>query len=1360
MNRFASMFIIAAVAVLSATTALAGGSTIPMGYNVSQGTFTEITGGTVLETANDIDAFSQTVNLPFTFSWNGTDYTSVQINGDGYIDFAPGSGGSTGNLPGSSAAVAAWYNDLTGTADGEIRTETIGTSPNQVFVIQWKNVTRAAQGSSNDSYTFQIRLNQATGTADIVYGTMNITAAVGAQIGGICSTTDEIALTVNYWSNDWLHPYTGMGSESMALEDWGPASGTTYTIGTASSADARVVRVSSPTGKFTANTSQTVKVIIANAGSNPMDSVLIGWSVNGVARSTMKYIASSELQPGDEVEVTLGTVTFGTGTLNTIVAWTSEPNGVIDQYPGNDILQFYMAPRVSGRLNLALTGNPGVIKSFKDCMRLLVNAGISGNTNIHVYNGNYDEQILVPAIDNSFNGGIVTIQNAANTTPKIVWSPSNYPQGYFGGYEDDYAQLTVLDGASVAIDGLWFTLPAGLDWGGHVSGESTGQVTIKNSTFEGPKDYAQMTDPTNSIYLQGGPFTISDNVIKNVWYGLYMVGAGSSKDVVSNNSVTNFIEVGMQISSPNVDVDMNSITATTNGGAYSYGLGVFGAGFVRNNNVIVDISTQLVSSAVGIECVSTDGIGGNPDGLKIYNNMSYVASTDKALALTVQPDADLAVTDVYNNTTYVGGTPAPDRSVAAYIVGDGPKANIVNNIFYNQGDGDNGGYAIFIDEVGVDPIIQTMDFNNHMTTGDYVGYFHGDIARNAVGNPLADWIAATGGDANSSSVAITFAGNTNLHLKDIQNQLFGSATTIPTVSTDIDGDTRHKPYMGADELRPDVKVLESPQSRYACLGERIVLVCVANTTLGAVTTYQWYKDGTPLLGAIGSMYILNNVGYPASGEYYCVVQCSDGTYTVSDTSESATILVVRNTNIVTAPTNKAVGMGDNVTLEIEVEAIGTPTDFVPSYQWKKRYWSVQSQAYLDSNVVDDSHVTGSKSSRLNIRGVRAKDTADSYVCEVVGYCGTVTSKPVRVYIPLILASTNTPIACEGGPINMEVIVNLQPSPGSTLMFRWYHGNTPIENSARITGADDKAMRITGATIADTGDYYCVLSYSNSDITIESNHVTVELGAPPVITAQPIADTVCIGQPFTLTATATGLGLGYQWFKGTTSIPGAVGASYGVLAAADADGGSYSVVVTNLCGSATSEVAEVVVNRAPSITSEPLDAAIYDGDTLRLWVEATGSGPLTYQWYHDTTMIDGATDSMYVVDSATAETNGTYVCVVSNECGADTSITVFATITVGVSGDVLADGYTLSSPVPNPAMDAVRFSYSLPTPQHVRIALTNAMGQMIAELQNGVMSNGMHSVTFDAHALNLTAGVYTYTIQAGNFVAAQQVVIVR
>src|SRR5262249_12185647 len=150
-------------------------------------------------------------------------------------------------------------------------------------------------------------------------------------------------------------------------------------------------------------------------------------------------------------------------------------------------------------------------------------------------------------------------------------------------------------------------------------------------------------------------------------------------------------------------------------------------------------------------------------------------------------------------------------------------------------------------------------------------------------------------------------------------------------------------------------------------------------------------------------------------------------------------------------------------------------------------------------------------------------------------------------------------------------------------------------------------------------------------------------------------TVAAGKPVTFSVQASGTGpLAYQWLKDGVPIDGATGSSYSLAAAAPADAGSYSVRVTNAYGSATSQAAILAVRVAPATTSQPAGATVAAGKPVTFSVQASGTGPLAYQWLKDGVPIDGATASTYQIARATTSDAGFYTVMVSNAFGKVTS----------------------------------------------------------------------------------------------------------
>lgn len=80
-----------------------------------------------------------------------------------------------------------------------------------------------------------------------------------------------------------------------------------------------------------------------------------------------------------------------------------------------------------------------------------------------------------------------------------------------------------------------------------------------------------------------------------------------------------------------------------------------------------------------------------------------------------------------------------------------------------------------------------------------------------------------------------------------------------------------------------------------------------------------------------------------------------------------------------------------------------------------------------------------------------------------------------------------------------------------------------------------------------------------------------------------------------------------------------------------------------------------------IATQPVNQAWVTGQAGSVSVVASGTAPLTYQWYKDTAPLTGATSSTYSVGAASAGDAGNYYVVVTNALGSATSATVAVTV---------------------------------------------------------------------------------------------------
>lgn len=161
---------------------------------------------------------------------------------------------------------------------------------------------------------------------------------------------------------------------------------------------------------------------------------------------------------------------------------------------------------------------------------------------------------------------------------------------------------------------------------------------------------------------------------------------------------------------------------------------------------------------------------------------------------------------------------------------------------------------------------------------------------------------------------------------------------------------------------------------------------------------------------------------------------------------------------------------------------------------------------------------------------------------------------------------------------------------------------------------------------------------------------------PTITAQPISQTVPQGTPVALSVTATFCPtVSYQWRKDGSDLIGQNNATLSFPAVQPADAGGYSVVLSNLAGVVTSEVATLSVAGTPVITRQPASQTVFAGTNVSFSVEATGTGPLSYQWYFNATnLLAGQTGSTLALENVQPAQAGAYSVTVANGSGTATS----------------------------------------------------------------------------------------------------------
>ncbi|MGD1030700.1 MAG: immunoglobulin domain-containing protein [Opitutaceae bacterium] len=436
-------------------------------------------------------------------------------------------------------------------------------------------------------------------------------------------------------------------------------------------------------------------------------------------------------------------------------------------------------------------------------------------------------------------------------------------------------------------------------------------------------------------------------------------------------------------------------------------------------------------------------------------------------------------------------------------------------------------------------------------------------------------------------------------------------------------------------------ITTQPESQTVTSGSTVQLS--VNASGSPNITFQWYDNGVALPTATGGTLSISSATAINAGSYSVVVSNSAG----SVTSNPAIVAILTSSSgaptITAQPISQTVGYGGYANLS--VAAVGSAT---LSYQW------------YDNGVA----IPNANSSSYSISSAITAYSG-SYTVTVTNGAGSVTSTPAAITVLAAVAPAITaqPVGQTLGYGNSASLI-VYVSGSSPISYQWYL------NGTAILGATSSWYDISSATTANSGTYTVTAGNSAGSVTSSAAVIAVGSAVAPSITSQPAGETIAYGGNASLGVSAAGSpNLSYQWYFNGTAIPYQTSEWYDISSATSANAGSYTVTVSNGLGSVTSNAAIVTVAAAiaPYITSQPAGQTLPDGNYIDLYVNASGSPNLSYQWYLNGTAISGATNNSYSSGTgATPANSGSYSVTVTNGIGSATSSPAVVTILPAVA----------------------------------------------------------------------------------------------
>lgn len=416
-----------------------------------------------------------------------------------------------------------------------------------------------------------------------------------------------------------------------------------------------------------------------------------------------------------------------------------------------------------------------------------------------------------------------------------------------------------------------------------------------------------------------------------------------------------------------------------------------------------------------------------------------------------------------------------------------------------------------------------------------------------------------------------------------------------------------------------------PANTAGCEGSNAT---ISTTASGTAISYQWQvsTDGgvtwNDISGANAATLSLNNLTASMNNnKYRVVVNSSVCPNTV--TSAVATLNVGNTAVINIQPLPLTVC--ENTTATFGVDAAGTGL----TYQWQVSTDGGITFADIAGATQSTFSPTTSAANNGNIYHVVV-----SNACSATGL--TSSNASLNILLNAILNSQPASTAvCPGNNVTFSAAVT-----GSQLSYQWQVSTDGGTTFTNISGATTASYTLTNAAASNNNNQFRLVVVSATCNGITSNVATLSVVTPAAISVQPANAIGCVNSNVTITVSAAGSAITYQWQVSTdggityANIGGATAATLSLNGISNAiNGNLYRVIITEAtCGAVTSSAASITVNNLPqvTITASPSNV-ILPNQTVTLTASSNPSGS-SYNWYNNGTLVSGQTGTSITVSS--------------------------------------------------------------------------------------------------------------------------------
>jgi predicted alpha-1,2-mannosidase len=241
----------------------------------------------------------------------------------------------------------------------------------------------------------------------------------------------------------------------------------------------------------------------------------------------------------------------------------------------------------------------------------------------------------------------------------------------------------------------------------------------------------------------------------------------------------------------------------------------------------------------------------------------------------------------------------------------------------------------------------------------------------------------------------------------------------------------------------------------------------------------------------------------------------------------------------------------------------------------------------------------------SITFTKPSNAGSSQVCGIFAVSGTVSVSPPAITQQPLSVTNNLP--AQG--VNFNVAVTGTPP----LSYQWFYSTngsqgtyTPLSVQTNSSLALSPVLQLTNA-----GNYFVVVTNSFGSVT--SSVATLTIYRAPVITQQPTSGNISLFSGSTNTWSVSvnaALPFNYYWLLNGMAITSATNSTLQFTNLQITDSGNYSVVISNVFGSATSSVVTLNILSLPTY---PYGQAVLQDKALGYWQLDETAGTIAHDY---------------------------------------------------------------------------------------------------------------------------------------------------